>query len=247
MQKNFFSRARGKANYGLSVTLKGNRATESYIGRKIGDWMPTTRVIDELIVKSILFALPGKNKTKYIVRNARIEDIPQMVKLLQQEHRQRDFGIPFSEDTFIPSLIKRKLDIENYYVASDASGAIQGVCLAWDCNAFRRTRVLNYSKGIYPSLFAYKTLEKILSMAPFPSAGESFNELTITDYAVSGRDPVIMHALLSEIYYRHHNRQYHFMNWASCGSDPLLQAAKGFWHTNLTSHIIFTSLVSEAI
>ena len=68
----------------------------------------------------------------------------------------------------------------------------------------------------------------------------SFNELTITDYAVGGRDPIIMHILLSEIYFRHHNRRYHFMNWASCESGPLLHAAKDFWYKEIRSHIIFT-------
>jgi hypothetical protein len=54
-----------------------------------------------------------------------------------------------------------------------------------------------------------------------------------------------MHALLSEIYHRHHNREYHFMNWGSCSSDNLLNAAKGFWCKNITSHIIFTSMDRE--
>lgn len=240
--KEFFSRAGGTANYGLSVTMKGNRPAESYIGRKIDDWMPPTRVIDELVVKSILFALPKKNDTKYTVRNARLEDVPDIVRLLMVEYRQRDFGTIFSEETFMPSLDKRGLSIEDYYVATDKTGRIKGVCLAWDCSSFRRTRVLAYSAQFYPSLWSYKALEKIFTLAPFPQKGGGFKELTITDYATEGHDPIIMHALLSEVYRRHHNRSYHFMNWASCSSDILLQAAKGFWHKNITSHIIFTSM-----
>jgi hypothetical protein len=243
--KEFFSGVTGNANYGISITMKGNRSTESYIGRRIDHWMPPTRVIDELVVKSILFALPKKNETNYTIRNARPEDIPAIVKLLKEEHRQRDFGLIFEEDTFQLSLEKRGLQIENYFVAIDKRGTFKGVCLAWDCSSFRRTKVLRFSSKFYPSLLAYKTLEKIFPLAPFPKKGENFNELTITDYAVMNRDPVIMHALLSEIYRRHHNRKYHFMNWASCGSDDLLKAAKGFWHKNICSHIIFTSMDPE--
>lgn len=243
--QNFFSSVQGKANYGISITMKGNRSAERYIGRQLTDWMPPTRVIDDLVVKSILFALPKKNETNYIIRNACLEDVQDIVKLLKEEHQQRDFGLIFQEETFLETLRKRNLQIENYFVAIDKRGEINGVCLAWDCSSFRRTRVLKFLPNFYPSLLAYKTLEKIFLLAPFPEKGEIFNELTITDYAVNNRDPVIMHALLSEIYRRHHNGKYHFMNWASCGSDYLLKAAKGFWHKNITSHIIFTSMNPE--
>jgi len=240
--KEFFSMAREKANYGISITLKGNRATESYIGSRMYDWAPASRIIDELVVKSILFAFPKKNKTSYKVRNASVKDIPELVKLLQKEHTQRDFGLPFSEESFQANLTIRGLAIENYYVAMGPGDAIKGVCLAWDCTSFRRTRIEQFSLKFYPSLLAYKTLERLFPLAAFPNKGENFNELTITDYAITDRDPAIMHALLSEIYDRHYNRNYHFMNWASCASDPLLIAAKNFWYKNITSHIIMTSM-----
>lgn len=241
--KEFFGHVRTQtANYGLSITMKGNRPAESYIDGRRDGWMPSTRVIDDLIVKTILFSKPKKNNTAYKVRNASTEDIPAIVKLLKEEHQQRDFGLIFQEDSFIPSLQKRKLQIENYFVATDNRGSIKGVCLAWDCSSFRRTTVVKFSPSFYSSLLAYKIAEKIFPLAPFPEMGKNFNELTITDYAAAGRNPVIMHALLSEIYYRNNNRKYHFMNWASCGSDSLLNAAKGFWYKNIVSHIIFTSM-----
>ncbi len=240
--KEFFSRASGKANYGISVTMKGNRQVESYIGRRVYDWMPPSRIIEELVVKSILFSFPKKNKTNFTVRNADMEDIPEMVKLLNNEHRQRDFGAIFQEDMFQTSLDKRGLKIENYFVALDQKGAIKGVCLAWDCSSFRRTRVIKFSSQFYPVLYAYKIMEKLLPMAPFPKEGECFNELTITDCAVSERDVEVMQALLSEIYHQNLNRKYHFMNFASCQGDFLLNATKDFWHKDIISHIIFTSL-----
>ena len=230
------------ANYGIALTMRGNRAAESYIGRRADEGIPHSRVADDLIAKTIFFSKPLKNKTPYKVRNAVIEDVPVIVKLLQQEHQQRDFGLFFTEESFIDSLKKRQLTIENYYVALNKKAEIKGVCLAWDCNRFRRTKVFKYAAGFYPYLVTYQLLEKIFPMAPFPKKGESFNELTITDYAIAERDPEIMHALLSEIYYRHHKRHYHFINWASCGSDPLLKAAKGFWSKDIISNIIFASL-----
>jgi len=139
----------------------------------------------------------------------------------------------------------RELEISDYYMAEDRRGMIRGVCLAWDCSSFRKTKVLKVSPKFYPLLWSYKSLEKILPMAPFPSAGECFRELTITDYAVENRDAGIMHSLLCEIYYRHLNRKYHFMNFASCASDNILKAASGFWSNKMVSHIAFTSLDKE--
>jgi len=238
----FFAGINGKANYGIAVTMKGNRPAESYIGQQAHSWMPPSRIMDDLVVKSILFSFPKNNKTNYSVRNAFLDDIPEIVKLLNTEHTQRDFGHTYNEVDFQLVMITRGLVIEDYYVAVDKRGEVKGVCLAWDCSSFRRTRVMHFSAGFYPLLLAYKSMENFFPMAPFPEKGESFRELTITDYAVSGRQEVIMHALLSEIYYRNLNRKYHFMNFASCSSDTLLKAAAGFWYRNIVSHIVFTSL-----
>jgi len=241
VMKEFFSDAKGKADYGLAIVMKGNRQAESFIGRQGYDWMPPSRIIDELVVKSILFSFPKKNNTKYRVRNANPEDIPEMVNLLDREHKQRDFGIIFQQDDFLKNLKERGLKIEDYYVALNKKGEMKGVCLAWDCTSFRRTSVVKYSSAFYPVLLSYKALLNIFPLAPFPRKGESFKELTLTDYAAENRDVTIMNALLCEIYHRHLNRKYHFMNFASCGSDNLLNAVKGFWCRNIISHIIFTS------
>jgi hypothetical protein len=240
--KEFVMNERNKAVFGTMVTMKGNRQAESFIGRQGYSWIPPSRIIGDLVIKSIIFAFPKKNRTNYLVRKARIEDIPDIVRLLNQEHVQRDFGTVFREEDFEHTLTRKGLVIEDYYVATDKNGEIKGTCLAWDCSLFRRTKVLNYSIKFYPTLIAYKILQNILPMLPFPGKGKSFRELTITDYAVAGRDPVIMKALLSEIYHRNCNRRFHFLNFASCANDPLLSAANGFWHQNIVSNIVLTSL-----
>lgn len=240
--KEFFARIGGQTNFGYSVTLKGNRPVEAYAGNHVLKWMPPTRIIDELVVKTILLSFPKKNKTSYNVRTARTEDIPEIARLLNAEFQQRDFAPEFPEETFLDSLEKRGLTIDNYFIALNPKGEVKGVCLAWDCSSFRRTKVIEYSSSFYPVLGAYKMLEKVFPMAPFPGKDVCFNELTLTDCAVSNRNPEIMHALLCEIYHRNLNRKYHFMNFASCAGDNLLQAAKGFWNKEIRSHIIFASI-----
>lgn len=237
----FFASARQRANYGISVTMQGNRAVESYIGKQEYDWMPPTRIIDRLVVNAMLFAAPKKNETPFRVRRARYDDLPDILALLREEHRQRDFGLRFELGSFLYHLSVRGLSIEDYFVATHASGVIRGVCLPWDMSPYRRTRVLSYHASLYPSLMLYKAMAAVFPMAPFPEPGGHFRELTLTDWAVSGRDPAIMHALLSEIYHQFHRGTYHFMHWGSCGSDPVLSASAGFRSRQIVSHILFTS------
>lgn len=230
-----------KANFGLSLTLRGNKATESYVEQQTESWMPDVRYLDDWVTQSIVFSKPVKNDTKYKVRKASLEDVPEIVSLLQEEHLQRDFGHPFTIDGFLPWLEKRQLNISNYYVALDAFGFIKGVCLAWDCSSFRKTRILHYSNKLWFHLFAYHLMSAYWNMASLPEQDEPFFEITITDYATKNRDPEIMHALLVEIYSEHREDGFHFMNWGSCATDPLLKAGKGFWKMDVQAHLLFTS------
>lgn len=237
----FLNEFSGKAKSGYYITLKGNKQAESFIGRRPHSRIPPSAIGGDLLVRSLIFSLPHKNRTRYSVRNATMNDIPVIVSLLNMEQGKRDLGQVFDENAFPETLLKRKISIDNYYIALDKNGKPVGVCLAWDCSSFRRTRVLRFSGKFYPLLYSCRLLEKIFPMAPLPREGEYFSELTITDYAAEKRTPEIINALLSEVYHRNLNRKYHFMNFGSCATDSLLAAAKGFMFTDTISSIVFFS------
>jgi hypothetical protein len=228
-----------KSRVGFSITMKGNKAAEHYFNYPAVENIFKVNVIDSLVVKNIIFSFPKKNTTRYKVRNATIEDVPEIVKLLKGEYSKRLFGNYVTIDNFLPAIEKRKgLEINNYFIAVDTAGKIVGVCAAWDCSAFRQTRVVQYSKKFWSDLLGYSILSSFLPMAPFPKKGQYFKELTLLDYAVEDRSPAIMHALLCGIYSFYIGKDFHYINWGSCGSDPLLEAAKGFWHKNTESSIV---------
>jgi hypothetical protein len=244
--RKFIEEARNeKALFGLSLALKGNKAVETYLSKKDFSWMPPYRILEDWVTHSIFFSKPMKNNTSYHVRPANLEDVAEMIMLLKNEYDQRDFGYPFTMEGFIPWLEKRGLVISNYYVAIDYLGKITGTCLCWDCSEFRRTCILHYSNKVWMYMLGYELMSAYWKMQPFPEAGKAFNELTITDYATKNRDPEIMHALLVEIYSVNRQKGYHFMNWGSCSSDPMLEATKGFWKMETKSHLIFSSMKSE--
>lgn len=237
----------GKANFGYYLALKGNRQVELFIGKQPHIWSPASRIIGDLVVRSIVFSVPRKNRTGYSVRCATLNDIPDIVRLLNKEYCNRDLGHVFDEGIFSRNLQKRRISINDYYLAFDAKGYPSGTCLAWDCSSYRRTRVLNFSQKLFPLLGTYKLLEKIFPMAQLPGEGECFNELTITDYAAENRNPEIIQALLSEIYHRNRNRKYHFMNFGSCSGDILLTATRGFVYSSTISSIVLASFDHQRI
>lgn len=240
--REFIPLIRERARFGFAVTMMGNKPAESYISRTGDSFLPPSRIIDRLCIKSIILSSPRKNQTPFTVRNAVIEDIPEITTLLNGEHRQRFMGLKYSAEEIQRNLILRGLDVSNYYVAENRSGRIAGVCLAWDCYPLRRTTVVKISPALLPLRLAYRLMSGVLPMAAFPGKGESFRELTITDYAVTDRNVQIMNALLCEVYRRNLDRKFHFINFGSCMTDDLLRAADSFWHFNTVSSIVFTSL-----
>jgi hypothetical protein len=223
---------------GFSIAMKGNKPVESYFDDPAAKRIMQVQLLDSLVIKNIIFSFPKRNNSGYKVRQATDEDVPEIVQLLRTEYSQRLFGNHVTPDNFLPSLNLRGLSIHDYFLATSQNGRIVGVSAAWDCSSFRQTRVLKYSKNFWPDLLGYNLLSAFLPMAPFPKPGDCFKELTVVDYAVEDRNPAIMHALLCEIYRFYRSKNFHYINWGSCGSDPLLKAASGFWHRTTTSNIV---------
>src|SRR5215471_7017158 len=82
----FFSATYNDASLGFAVTLKGNVPLENQIGKQPYATIPHSRTIDSLVVKTIVFSFPQKNNTPYKVQRATIENIPEIVNLLREEH-----------------------------------------------------------------------------------------------------------------------------------------------------------------
>jgi hypothetical protein len=171
-----------------------------------------------------------------------------MVILLNEEHKDRLFGMIFSEQTFENYIAGRQgITINNYYVAEDRNGRICGVCAAWDCSPFKQNRVLDYGIRYLPTRIEYKVLSLFFNLPALPKKGDFFKDITITDYAVKNRDQGVMNALLRAIYDDYRKAGYHSMIWGSSADDPLLQASKGFFSQSVISNIILCGTRQELI
>jgi len=240
----FFKETYNHAATGYVNILAGNRASLHYVGHRNASfpYIPYSRIINQLDVRNIILIWPVMNSRDYKIRKACIEDIPEIVILLNNEHKERLFGNQYNESTFQKYLGKHPgLTISEYYLATDRNGKICGVCAAWDCSSFRQTRVLHYGKRFRPAKILYKSLSLLFQLAPLPENGDSFKEFIITDYAVKDRDPGIMNALLRYVYNDFRKRGFQNMMWGSSSDDPLLKATEGFFYQRVVSNIVLIS------
>jgi hypothetical protein len=246
----FYRETYNNTRLGYGIIMEGNNEALRLIGRRHPrfPYMPWARFINKLEVKSIVLAWPVKEDSLYEIRHATAEDIPTIVKLLNEEHKNRLFGMCYSEKTFQSLISKRPgFTIDNYYLALNKFKDVCGVCAAWDCNSFKQNRVIRYGKKFLPARIGHWILEGLYRLPSLPATGDSFRDITITDYAVKGRDPNIMKALLKMIYNDYRKKGYHTMIWGSSIDDPLLKAAGGFFQQSVISNIILFGTTPELI
>lgn len=224
--------------------MAGNRDPHSYVGHRNPSfpYIPYSRIINRLDARNILLIWPVSQVRDYTIRTATTQDIPAIVTLLNNEHKERLFGNLYREDTFQNYLNNCPgLTISDYYLALDKKGKPSGVCAAWDCSSFKQTRVLRYGRRFLPARIAYKTLALLFHLPPLPLPDGCFKDFMITDYAVRERDPGIMNALLRVVYNDYMKRGFQNMIWGSSADDPLLRASKGFFYQRVVSNIVLIS------
>jgi hypothetical protein len=240
----FFRNTFKNTDTGYLVILSGNTASLGYIGHRneAFPFMPYSRTINQQDVRNIMIVWPVRRWWKYKIRKALLADIPDVVSLLNSEHRNRLFGKLYSADTFQNYLDKRPgLTLDNYYIATDRYDRPCGVCAAWDCHEFKQTRVLNYGRRIKLSKAAYRGLSVIFGLPSLPEPGQCFKDIALTDYAVRERNPEIMHALLKAIYIEARENGYQTILFGSSADDPVLKASKGFFFQRVISNIVLIS------
>jgi hypothetical protein len=240
----FFSDRSVDTAIGYAVIMKGNRAAESQSKEKPADkpWGLQFKKIGDLSARNILFSLLSRKKPAYAVRTARLDDIDAIVGLLCAEHSNRLFGLVTDRDRFAAALENRPgLSIDNYCVI-EQSGRLIGVCAAWDTGAFKQNRVVRYGPWLNAVRGGYNFLSFLTGTTALPAPGKSFRNIAITDWAVQDRSVKAMHALLQHVHNIYYGRGYHSMIFGSCADDPVLEATRGFFRTEVVSAIMQVSL-----
>lgn len=199
-------------------------------------------VVGQLSMNTLFLLNPIKQSLLYTVRRANRGDIDVIVRLLKEEYQKRLLSPAISRDILIQQLKRRpKFRIDNYFIALKEDKPV-GVCSAWDMTPIKKNRILAYSAGLTIGRRVYNIAATLAGAAPLPVTGEAFKDVTIADYAVKNRDPIIMEALLRYIGGRYRKKNYHSLIFGSDINDPLLKAASPFLSREIRSNVVLGRL-----
>jgi hypothetical protein len=228
---------------GFAVVMRGNRSAERFIGRRDAGHrdFPATRVVGTVRAKNVLVTGPRRERGTYEVRPATPSDIGPIVGLLQAELRDRLFAPVVDMGSFLTDFAGRPgCGLDDYRVAARA-GRVVGVCAVWDMAGLKQTRIVRYGGKLRALRAVHAACAPLLGFPRLPREGEPLREVTITDWAVEGRDPAILEALLASVYNECRARRYTVMIVGGTAGDPALLAADGFIGPSVRSSIVMFS------
>ncbi len=236
----FFDDITQRVSIGYATTVKGNRATETMIGRRIPKFplMPYTFSAGLHRTHNILITFAKKQRSKLHIRRAGDADLHAIAALLDSEYCNRLFGPVYTPEKLEQTIRSRPgFSISDYWVAENGERMV-GVCSAWDIGSFRRIRVLAYRKSYRIIYRLYRLLGPLLGFPALPKPGEPFRELVVNDFATENRDPEILRALLVAVYGEARRRGYNMIQVGSYEGDPMLGAARRFFCQPLISNVV---------
>jgi hypothetical protein len=206
-----------------------------------------SRVAGKITMSNIFTIKPMRLSNSYRVRQARYDDIDDIVEMLKKEHSKRFLSPEMSHKIFYQNLaIRPNFGIDDYILAISGD-EILGVCSAWDMTPIKKNRILSYGKSLGIIRLLYNVAALFLGSPRLPKAGESLKDVTIAEYAVKDRDPKIMEALLRFVYRHYRRKGYHSIIFGSSIDDPLLKANKSFISKDIPSNVILGSGQKEKI
>ncbi len=245
----FFLKEEPDNQLGYTVIMHGNVAARRWINRFDPQFplMPHFRIIGSWRVDNILLIPRRLPRSRFPVRSARVSDIPIIAALLQEEYRRRLFA-PLIHQQKIEQRLQQlpQFGVENFWIAQHG-GEIVGVCCAWDMAPVKRNRVLAYNWQMQMLRCGIKALRPLLKYPPLPPPGKPFREVTILDYAVKGRDPEILTALLTALYQFYRHKGYHVVIIGHPVGDPLGRAVAPFFTQHLISDIFIFAKSSSRV
>jgi hypothetical protein len=228
---------------GFAVVMRGNRSAEGFIGRREPGYraFPHNRVIGALRAKNVLIAGPRKESGTCVVRPATPRDVEPIVALLQADFKERLFAPVVDTAVFLENLARRPgCALANHRVA-EKNGRIVGTCAAWDMGRLKQTKIVRYGLKLEGLKAVHSAAAAMFGFPRLPREGQALKDVTVTDWAVEGRDPDILEALLRNVYNEYRARRYNMMIVGGSIDDPALRAADRFPGPSVLSNILMFS------
>lgn len=191
--------------------------------------------------------LPRPRIRGVTVRTATVDDIAAIATLLAGDHRQRPFGWRFDDGEFEHRLASWPgFALDHTFCAFADDGRLVGVTTCWDAAAVKRYRVLRYASQMVTVKRALDVVARLSGLAPLPDPGHDFRYLYLANLSVLDDNPVIMQALVDDIYARFARAGYHFLAFPLYEGDPLARGTRGYVVRRVPFHLYAVTSSSRA-
>jgi GNAT superfamily N-acetyltransferase len=162
------------------------------------------------------------------VENARASDLGEMSELWRSRASERQFAPAFEENGFGGWISQAPgLRAENYRLLRRTDGRIAAFIGFWDQDAFKRTRVLRYSRALGAFRLFYNLAAPCVNAARLPAAGNPMRYLTGVHLCVPKDRSDMLRALLLASYNDLRGQGYAFLTLGLDVKDPLAAALDG--------------------
>ncbi len=222
-----------EAPFYLTTIVKDNNDAKILTsGRKI---LPCYYDVGQ--IKSLAVSLSKIRRVKsngVRIKRAAHEDIPRLVRFLNEEGKKRQFFPVYSENDFLPQQgLLQGISNDDIFIAYN-DHEIVGVAAAWDQTAFRRTIVAGYSKWLSYTRPLYNAWARISGVPSLPSVGSFLNYFYLSLVCIKDDDLEIFSNIISEIAVY---KKQPFMMVGMHENDPLISA-----FTNIPHHQYLSQL-----
>lgn len=172
------------------------------------------------------------------VRTAQADDLPALSALLDADHRRRPFGYRYDCGELEARLARWPgFGLAGTYLCEDGAGRLLGCCTAWDADAVKRYRILEYRGNMRLVRLGFNLGAKVMGYTPLPPPGSCLRYFYLANLSVVDDDPQVLSALMSKVYQDFERAGYNFFMVYAEEGDPLRDAFNGFSTRALGFHL----------
>jgi hypothetical protein len=170
------------------------------------------------------------------IRSAEPNDLPQIIALLNSAGREKQFFPCYGRDDLAGSPRTRDLSIGDFLVAVDGR-VVNAVMGLWDQQRYKQTRVVSYHGPLAIIRPVYNFVGRVAGLPPLPAPGAFLESVTGACVAVRDNSPDLFAPLLAAACRRAAGRGFSHLLVQFSERDPLLEAARRFFHVPYTSTV----------
>lgn len=174
-------------------------------------YQPHYQLLHRFDAVQVQFTRAKDRSRRIAVRTATPADVPEITRLLNDDHRRRAFGYRFDAGEFEHRLARWPgFTLDATYLAHDGNRLL-GVTTLWDAGPLKQYRVVAYRGGMRLARAGFDVVARLTGNTPLPAPGGSFRYRYLANLSVVDDRADVLEALLRATYGDTLGRGYHFL------------------------------------